>query len=50
MLLISITIIEHDDLFFGAGVSTEKPELAMLQYIKEVKKLLIKFVVSKSVY
>ena len=29
MLLMGITIIEHEDLFFGGGISTKKTDLAM---------------------
>ena len=29
-----ITIIEHEDLFFGGGISTEEPDLAMFRYKK----------------
>ena len=42
MLLISITIIVHEDLFFGDRISTHKPDLEMFRYKKENEKLLMK--------
>ena len=37
-----ITIIEHEDLFVGNAIFTEKPDLAMFQYKKNDDKLLLK--------
>ena len=42
MLLMGITIIEHEDLFFGGGISTEEPDLAIFHYKKEHEELLMK--------
>ena len=38
MFLKGITVIEHDDLFFGDAIFAEEPDLAMLRYKKEIKK------------
>ena len=35
MLLIGITIIEQEDLFFCGGISTKEPNLAMFWYKKK---------------
>ena len=35
MLSIGIIIIEHDDLVFGGGITTEEPDLAMFRYKKK---------------
>ena len=48
MLLISITIIEHEDLFVGGGISPEEPDLAMFQYKKEDEELLMKIIAPQS--
>ena len=50
MLSIIITIIEHEDLFFGSGISTEEPDLAMFRYKKEDEELLMKMQAPESVY
>ena len=44
MLLMGITIIEHEDLFFGGGISTEEPDLAMFRYKEEDEELLMKMI------
>ena len=48
MLLIGITIIEHEDMFCGGAISTTKPDLAMFQYKQNVKQLLIKMIALQS--
>ena len=48
MLLISITIIEHEDLFFGGAISTKEPDLKLFQY-KEEEKLLMKMLAPQSI-
>ena len=35
MILKSITVIEHDDLFFGGAIFNDDPDLAMFRYKKE---------------
>ena len=40
MFLKGITIIEHDDLFFGDAIFAEEPDLAMFRYKKEDTKIL----------
>ena len=35
MLLMGITIIEHEDLFCGGSISKEEPDLAMFRYKEE---------------
>ena len=45
-----ITIIEHEDLFFGGGISTEEPDLAMFWYKEENEELLMKMQAPESVY
>ena len=42
ILLMGITIIELEDLVFGGGICTEKPDLAMFRYNKEDEELLMK--------
>ena len=37
MILKSITVIEHDDLFFGDEIFNDDPDLAMFRYKKETK-------------
>ena len=37
MILKSITVIEHDDRFFGDAIFNNEPDLAMLRYMKETK-------------
>ena len=37
MILKSITVIEHDDLFFGNAIFNDEPDLAMFRYNKEKK-------------
>ena len=37
MILKSITVIEHDDLFFGGAIFNDDPDLAMFRYKKETK-------------
>ena len=39
MILKSITVIEHDDLFFGEAIFNDEPDLALFRYKKEVKKI-----------
>ena len=39
MILKSITVIEHDDLFFGEAILNDEPDLAMFRYKKEDKKI-----------
>ena len=39
-----ITIIEHEDLFFGGGISTEESDLAMFRYKEEDEELLMKMI------
>ena len=48
MILMGITIIEHKDLFFGGGISTEEPDLAMFQYKEENVELLMKMMAPRS--
>ena len=48
MLLICITIIEHEDLFFGGGISTEEPDLAMFRLKEEDEELLMKMMAPQS--
>ena len=38
-ILKSITVIEHDDLFFGDAIFNDEPDLAMFRYKKENKKI-----------
>ena len=35
MLLMGITTIEHEDLFFNGAIYTEDPDLAMFRYNKQ---------------
>ena len=49
MLLMGITIIEHEDLIFVGGISTEEPDLAMFRYKEEDKELLMKMRAPESV-
>ena len=49
MLLIGITIIEHDDLFFGGSIPKEEPDLEMFRYQEEDKYLLKKMQAPESV-
>ena len=37
MILNRITVIEHDDLFFGGDIFNDDPDLAMFRYKKETK-------------
>ena len=37
MILRSITVIEHDDLFFGGAIFNDDPDLAKFRYKKETK-------------
>ena len=37
MILKSITVIEHDDLFFGGAIFNDDSDLAMFRYKKETK-------------
>ena len=37
-----ITIIEHDDLFFGGSIPKEEPDFAMCRYNEENENLLKK--------
>ena len=39
MILKSITVIEHDDFFFGEAILNDEPDLAMFRYKKEDKKI-----------
>ena len=58
LILKSITVIEHDDLFFGEAILNDEPNLAMFRYKKEDKKIVshenldhdIKLPVAKRVY
>ena len=43
-----ITIIEHEDLFFDIGISTEEPDIAMLRYKEEDEELLMKMMAPQS--
>ena len=40
MILTRITVIEHDDIIFGDAIFNDKPDLAMLRYTKEDKKIM----------
>ena len=40
MILKSITVIEHDDIFFGEAIFNDEPDLAMCRYKIENKKIL----------
>ena len=48
MLLLGITIIEQEDLFFCGGISTEEPDLAMFRYKEEDEELLMKMMAPQS--
>ena len=48
MLLMGITIIKHEDLSFGGGISTEEPYLAMFRYKEEAEELLMKMMAPQS--
>ena len=37
MILKSITVIEHDDLFFGNAIFNDEPDLAMFRFKKQTK-------------
>ena len=58
MILKSITVIEHDDLFFGEAIFNDEPDLAMFWYKIDDKNILshenldhdIKLPVSKRVF
>ena len=50
VLLMGITIIEHEDLCFAGAISKEEPDLAMFCYKKENKQLLMKMQASKSMF
>ena len=39
MILKSITVIEHDDLYFGQAIFNNEPDLAMFRYKKEDKQI-----------
>ena len=39
IILKSITVIEHDDLFFREAIFNNEPDLAMFRYKKEDKKI-----------
>ena len=39
MILKSITVIEHDDLFFGETIFNDEPDLAMFRNKKEDKNI-----------
>ena len=39
MILKSIIVIEHDDLFVGDAIFADEPDLAMFRYKKEDKKI-----------
>ena len=39
MFLKGITVIEHDDLFFGDAIVADEPDLAMFRYKKEEMKI-----------
>ena len=43
-----ITIIKHEDLFFGGAIFTEEPDLAMFRYNEEAKELLMKMMALQS--
>ena len=45
-----ITIIEHDDLFFGGGIFTEEADLTMFRYKEENEELLMKMRAPESLY
>ena len=48
MLLMGNTIIEHEGLFFGGGISTEEPDLAMFRYKEEDEELRMKMMAPQS--
>ena len=48
MLLMGITIIEHEDLLFGGAISTEERDLAMFRYKEEDEDLLKKMMARES--
>ena len=39
MFFINITVIEHDDNFFGNAIFADEPDLAMCRYKKEYNKI-----------
>ena len=47
MLLMGITIFEHEGLSLDGGISTEEPDLAMFRYQEEDGKLLMKIMASQ---
>ena len=49
MLLMGITIIKHEDLFFGGSIPKEEPNLAMFRYNEQVENLLKKMQAPESV-
>ena len=50
MILMCMTIIEHEYLFFAGAIFTEEPDLAMFRYKKENKELLMKMQLPENVY
>ena len=48
MLLMGLTIIEHKDLFFGGGIFTEEPNLAMFRFKEKDEELLMKIMAPQS--
>ena len=50
MLLMDITIIEHEDLYFGGSISIDEPDLALFRYKEEDEELLMKMQAPESVY
>ena len=50
MLLMGITIIDHEDLFFGGSISKKEPDFAMFRYKEEDEELLMKIKAPESVY
>ena len=50
MLLMGITIIEHEDLCFSGAISKEEPDLAMFCYKKEDEELPMKIQAPESVF
>ena len=49
MLLMGITILEHEDLFFGGSIPKDEPNLSMFRYTKQDENLLKKMQEPESV-
>ena len=50
MILIGITIIEHEDLYFGGSIFKEEPDLALFWNKEEDEELFMKMQAPESVY